>query len=397
MEIRFAGGDLNMNGVVFNIHDVVLLLIAGECGMLALLFWAYRDSRRLAHPLMAMFMLLNMLIAIDTLICLGEAIRYWVFYISPDLFLIFGFAYFLQGPVLYFYTRAMTSREFSFRWSHILHFLPAVVAQLYLYLVYHRYHADIQLNLVLGQKVFIFTGGYHDLFWVAQKAIVVIYGVASFLLLTRDPALSRYQLSKRNNSIFGWLHLLIGGFLLVWIWSLAAHIFDVFRSTGTANMMGVTGSYMTVVLINVLVFCSLLGSGLLGGRQPDKNVDRGDPPPVDRDLVEKICAAMESGKLFLNSRLTVEEFAGHVNLPPRQVSSAIKRQYGCNFLEYVNSYRVEEAKVGLADPANRDEAVLDIASKSGFNSKATFNRFFKKFAGVTPTEYRRRCLSGLPD
>lgn len=386
-----------MNGIVFNIHDVALLLIAGECGMLAMLFLAYRSNRRLANPFMAIFMLLNMLIAIDTLTCRGEVFRFWVFFVSPDLFFLFGFAYFLQGPVLYFYTRAMIFRESSLRRLHMLHLIPAAAAQLYLYFVYHRYPTDVQINLVLGKNVFIFTGGYHDVFWLAQKTIVVVYGVACFFLLTRDRALLKHQRSISKSSIFVWLHLLIGGFLLVWIWSLAAHIWGIFRSVDASSMMGITGNYMTVVLITVLVFYSLLGSGLLGNLQPGKNISRGDPAPMDLSLIERICAAMESGRLFLNPRLTVEEFAGHVKLPPRQVSSAIKGRYGCNFLEYVNSYRVQEAKIGLADPANRDESVLDIASKSGFNSKATFNRFFKKFAGVTPTEYRRRCLSGLPD
>ncbi|QIL91318.1 helix-turn-helix domain-containing protein [Microbulbifer sp. SH-1] len=386
-----------MNGIVFNIHDVALLLIAGECGMLAMLFFAYRSNRRLAHSLMAIFMLMNMLIAIDTLICRGEVFRFWVFFVSPDLFFLFGFAYFLLGPALYFYTRAVIFRESSFRRLHALHLIPAATAQLYLFLVYHRYPADVQINLVLGKSVFLFSGGYHDLFWLAQKAMVVVYGIACFFLLARDLVLPKHQRSISKNSIFVWLHLLIGGFLLVWIWSLAAHIWSVFRSVDASNVMGITGNYMTVLLTTVLMFYSLLGSGLLGGLRPGKNTSRGDPAPMDQSLIERICAAMESGRLFLNPRLTVEEFAGHVKLPPRQVSSAIKSRYGCNFLEYVNSYRVQEAKIGLADPANRDESVLDIASKSGFNSKATFNRFFKKFAGVTPTEFRRRCLSGLPD
>ncbi|MFD1217421.1 helix-turn-helix domain-containing protein [Microbulbifer celer] len=387
-----------MNGIVFNFHDVVLLFIAGECGLLAILFLACRGINPRAHTLLAMFLIFNMLVAVDTLMYWGEAFRYWVFHLSPDLFFLFGFAYFLQGPALYFYVRLMTSRNFSFRRTHILHLLPAIAAQLYLYFAYHRHPEDIQGELVLSLKIFNFTSGYHDIFLTTQKSIVVAYGIACFFTISRGCDLFKRQRSKNRGTLLVWLYLLVGGFLLVWFWGLITHIFGIYRPSGASDMMGVTGNYMTVVLTNVLVFYSLLSSGVFGGlRQYMNAAQTEDPAPVDPRLEERVCAAMESGKLFLNPRLTVEEFAGHVNLPPRQVSSAIKRRYGCNFLEYVNSYRVEEAKIGLADPANRDESVLDIASKSGFNSKATFNRFFKKFAGVTPTEYRRRCLSGLLD
>lgn len=383
-----------MKTVIFNVHDVALLLIAGECSILALLFLVHRGARYLNHLLLAIFLILNVLIAIDTLIYWGEAVRYRVFDILPNLFFLFGFAYFLEGPVLYWYTRSMIYNDFSFRLPDMLHVLPAVAAQIYLYFAYHRYPTSVQNDLVLDFQIFSSSGGHHNIFVTAQKSIVVVYGAVCLFQLARYRALLKDNYSNIEKIDFVWLHLLIGGFLLGWIWSLVTHVFGLYRPGDVSDIMGIVGNYGTFVLINVLIFYALVYAGVFEGISQDTK--RGRPEeqdPVDPSHVDRIRAAMETG-MFLNPRLTVDEFAGHVKLPPRQVSSVINRCLGRNFLEFVNSYRVEEAKRILAEPANIDDAVLDIALKSGFNSKATFNRFFKKFVGVTPTEYRCRCLSG---
>lgn len=392
--MRFTVIDRSMNGIVFNFHDVALLLVAGECGMLAILFLAYRGNSSPAHTLLAIFFLLNMLITIDTLIYWGQAFRYWVFHISPDLFFIFGFAYFLQGPLLYLYVRSAICQESSFHRLHVLHALPAIFAQLYLYFVYHRYPVGIQGDLVLNGDIYSSTGGFHTVFVTVKKTMVVAYGIACCLPVFRKIKGLKSQQIKRESSMLTWSFLLAGGFLVVWCWNLMTHIFGIYHPGGVSEVMGMTGNYLSMLLITTLVFYGLLCTDVLVGNKPDKNSDQQvSCEPIDPRLVERVSTAMESDKLFLNPRLTVEEFAAHVHMPPRQVSLVIKHQFGCNFLEYVNRYRVETAKIGLADPSNRGESVLDIASKSGFNSKATFNRFFKRFSGFTPTEYRRRCLT----
>lgn len=383
-----------MKVLIFNIHDAALLLIAGECSILAVLFLAHRGTRPLSHPLLAVFLILNALIAVDTLIYWGEAVRYRIFDISPNLFFLFGFAYFLEGPALYWYTRSMIYKDFTFRPLDALHLLPALAAQIYLYFAYHQYSAPVQSNLVLDFQ--IFASSPHDMFVTVQKSILIAYGAACLFQLVRYRALLKDSYSSIEKIDLVWLHLLVGGFLLAWTWNLATHVYGFYRPGEISDLMGIIGNYMTFVLINILVFYTLVHSDVFEGISQDARGGRPaeDPEPIDPDHVERIRSAMDTGRLYLNPRLTVNGFAAHVKLPPRRVSSVIKHHFGRNFLEFVNGYRVDEAKRILADPANRDNSVLDIAVKAGFNSKATFNRFFKKFAGVTPTEYRRRSLSG---
>jgi len=66
----------------------------------------------------------------------------------------------------------------------------------------------------------------------------------------------------------------------------------------------------------------------------------------------------------------------------------INRRFEQNFFEFINKYRVAEAKKLLEDPDHAQSTMIDIMADAGFNSKATFNTFFKKLVGSTPSQYR---------
>lgn len=375
-----------MKAVIFNIHDVALLLLAIECGMLAILLLFMRrggiTTRRL---LLALFLVLNALAALDALIFWGEEVRYRVFDVFPDIFFLFGLAVFLEGPVLYWFTRSMVARNFSFSPADALHLLPAVAAPVFLYFAYYRHPGHVQRDLILNFQ--IFQVPYFNLFVTAQKIIVIVYGVICLLRL------AGYGIMLKNNYSndrvdFEWLQLLVGGFLAVWTWVFMVHLVGMHTDTGAGDLMGILGIYLLLVLVNVLLFYSLIRPEVLASLGTEAERRGGDP--VNPENIDRIRAVMETGKLFLNPRLTLEEFSEHVDLPPRLVSSVINRCLNQNFHEFVNRYRVEEAKRLLGDPAYGRRSILDVAVMAGFNSKAAFNRFFSKFAGITPTQYRQK-------
>ena len=97
---------------------------------------------------------------------------------------------------------------------------------------------------------------------------------------------------------------------------------------------------------------------------------------------------MEQDKLYQEPQLTLQNLADRIALPSYQVSQIINDQLGKNFYELVNGYRVEEAKRLLSDPKSKNYTILSVGFEAGFNSKTTFNTVFKKFTGLTPTDYR---------
>ncbi len=87
--------------------------------------------------------------------------------------------------------------------------------------------------------------------------------------------------------------------------------------------------------------------------------------------------------------LTAPLLARHLATNTSYLSRALNEGLGQNFNEFVNRLRVEWVQEQLARPDN-DREVLAIALDAGFNSKASFNRVYKRITGETPTEFRRR-------
>ncbi|WP_298520435.1 helix-turn-helix transcriptional regulator [uncultured Kordia sp.] len=104
---------------------------------------------------------------------------------------------------------------------------------------------------------------------------------------------------------------------------------------------------------------------------------------------QQIIALMETDKLYKESDLSLADFAKAIGIPQRNLSQLIKQHTNKNFNQFVNYYRVEEAKRLLKDPEYDNLNMLGIAFESGFSSKATFYAVFKQFVGKTPNAYKQ--------
>ncbi len=88
----------------------------------------------------------------------------------------------------------------------------------------------------------------------------------------------------------------------------------------------------------------------------------------------------------LHKDITLSMVADYLGFSPSYCSKYIKKKTNQNFLDYVSSIRMREAETLLR---TSDMSITDISYNTGFNSIQSFNRIFKKFRGVTPTEYRK--------
>lgn len=106
------------------------------------------------------------------------------------------------------------------------------------------------------------------------------------------------------------------------------------------------------------------------------------------EIISKVMVVMENDKLYQEPELTLQNLSDKLGYPAYQVSLVINEGMKKTFYDLVNSYRVEEAKRLLLDPKSKNYTILSVGFEAGFNSKTTFNTVFKKFTGLTPTEYR---------
>lgn len=112
----------------------------------------------------------------------------------------------------------------------------------------------------------------------------------------------------------------------------------------------------------------------------------------DDELVKQINAqltsVMQKEKPYLNPDLSLQELANSLDISRHQLSAVINQKRQMNFYEFVNTYRVEEVKALMADIANKNEKVINLAYDAGFNSNASFYRIFKQITDLTPTKYK---------
>jgi AraC-like DNA-binding protein len=103
---------------------------------------------------------------------------------------------------------------------------------------------------------------------------------------------------------------------------------------------------------------------------------------------KQLLRLMDEKKPYRNGYLTLQELADELSISAHNLSQVINTRLGKNFYDFVNEYRVEEVKRRLLDPKYQNLKILAIGLDAGFNTKSTFNAFFKKRTGVTPSRYR---------
>jgi AraC-like DNA-binding protein len=106
-------------------------------------------------------------------------------------------------------------------------------------------------------------------------------------------------------------------------------------------------------------------------------------------IAESLTALMEKDRLFLQPDLNLHELSQHLQASKPLVSATINHVFQQNFNDYINDLRIEEF-IRLYRDNHEKYTLLALAYDSGFNSKATFNRAFKKSKGTSPMEYLNR-------
>ncbi|MBE7051569.1 MAG: helix-turn-helix transcriptional regulator [Ruminococcaceae bacterium] len=89
---------------------------------------------------------------------------------------------------------------------------------------------------------------------------------------------------------------------------------------------------------------------------------------------------------YANASLSIPVIAKQFNIHPNYLSSIFKSNTNSTIIEYLSQVRIASAKKYLTES---DLTIKDIALKIGYNNSHTFTRIFKKFEGVTPSDYRK--------
>lgn len=113
------------------------------------------------------------------------------------------------------------------------------------------------------------------------------------------------------------------------------------------------------------------------------------PQQID-EIVPRLLKLMEQEQIYLNPDLTLQDLAHRLKIHYNYLSQIIHERFGRGYNDFINQYRIGAAQRLLADPTTEKKNISEIMYQVGFYSKSVFNTVFKKFTGLTPSEYKAK-------
>lgn len=381
-----------MKLVLFNGHDLVLVITIYQCILFAVFLIASRKLVFYRRLLLALFLLSQAAISLDILVWWGQALRPYIEAECPWLLFLFRTAHWIEAPLLLLYVRAMMYGNAFFKkmdWFLFVPFFLSLAHYLFSWAVldYEAKIAELARYSLESESI------YSRVFFLVREGFrffVIAYALYELLRYQKRIREAHSNLSKIN---LDWLKLLASGFLFLRAYAIVISLGLIskyeFSLPINTEYLGLGANYVLLVFLSFLIYFGLTRSIFFSGLARESATSKKPIAEIPVEDVNRILSYMQSEKPFLDHYLRVESLAEKLEMSPRLLSNCINRHLNKSFFEFVNGYRVEEAKYYLLSSEYSEATILEIMEHSGFNSKATFNTLFKKTYGLTPSQFRR--------
>lgn len=284
--------------------------------------------------------------------------RPWVYISEESLSLIYG-------PLLLLFVCSSINRKLVFRYKALL-FLPLMI---YLGLVCQR--------PLIASPDYRPPLGMENIMWlqIAFFVVAVIF---------------YWQWRRQNKHLLLKKHQISIAYILACI--LIIHLSQIARwlFTDWPPLRDVVPITSTLFFFLFLVYALLHSRSLKDISEMPPEVDKDKTRQLYTTLLEKIAAE----RPYLDTDLTIQQLATSVDTSVAALRQSLQQWSGQGFYEFINQYRLAEAKKLLRDPDEQRYTIEGIARQCGFASRSAFYKAFKIDTGDSPAEYRRKHLSG---
>lgn len=359
-----------------------LFVLAGGFALLFLIILISNKGKRTDHWILAVLLLLIITSSYYVFLLYHKNGDYY-----EPIFSEINYAIpLLYGVLLWFYSKSLLLKNFKFKAIDLLHFVP-----FFLFLGYVFY-------MMMNQKI----ETEHKMGYPLIK--LIINPIYIFLTLS---FLNKFTKKLKDNFAFDlqehhyWLSWVAYGGLGLWVVACLGNIFNYFDD-GESNLLG---DYFLVGFLALFLFIlayvgfnrtkifqavsrdeQLSVESMDDEKSPEESKSESDD---NRPLFDKLLQVMQADQPFLDSQLSLHKLSERSKIPSAKLSNIINKYADQNFYDFVNKYRVDMIKERLKTEDMKLYSILGIAEECGFNSKASFNRVFKKMEGQTPTQYMK--------
>ena len=346
-------------------------------GFLSTLLLGVIPQNKRANRFLALMMLTFSLWLVDFFLRIGG-----IYQQNPDYYFLPIFYSFAFGPLLYGYVKQLTTSNYRWRWSLTIHFVPVILqAGLYIFLQFQDYEFRrwfwFEVHRPYTQRLeFLLT-----------LISLLVYGYFSLRLVQRYQLLIREHYSEISAINLQWLKLVLSGILLVSVfWGVDLYFREVLGIYLDHNFSSISmGFFILLLAIGSIRQNSLTHLDFIPLHKVAQNIAK--EKVIDPHVLASIQDTIKTEKYYLQPDLSLKEFSKYIGIPSRTISEHLNQGLQLSFIDFVNQHRVEAVKEAIQSGALEHKTLLGIALDCGFNSKATFNRVFKKITGSTPGNF----------
>ncbi len=341
----------------------ILLIIVSSAGLLhGVLFAAYlivfKKKKTIANRLLGLLLIfMAFRIGKSVLLNFGNGLE--------PIFIFIGLGFLLLiGPLLRWYVLGMTQADFKLPKLFYFELIPFVVIFISSLFVTKEWYENSKIVIIVFASGLIFIY-LHLVFYISL----------SWLIFKRvKKRYPKESQTKYQKAILDWLPLLIAGFAFIW----ASYVLNILDNA-VPYVIGPIVYSLTIYFLSYKAF-------QLKATELDGNVFKVNE---DHLLFDRINELVVGHKLYRESDLSLSKLSKESGKTTQLISSVINQYARRNFNDYINYYRIQDAKTFLSNSESEKYTISSIAFDMGFSSLSSFNSAFKKFEGITPSAYRK--------
>lgn len=336
-------------------------------------------------------------------------VGYWMlgfagWYDSHDSYSTFMFYFpfnhwFLLGPAVYFYFKSLTNKNFKLQSKDLWHFLPELLVLCYEGFIFLKEFLidyllnDIPLSLFYNTKGPMADGiePLESILFYLSQASIIIYFIVTIRMYRRYRDYLNQNFSKTDQLKFTWLRNFLYAVMIGQIIQLGFFLAEMLTVESLSYIdKWYSFFFLGIIIYYLCIFGFNIDNSVFQKLEfEEEERDAKQPDSANTALKQQILQHISAEKPFLDPELSLTDLAKQLNYPTNQLSQIINKEMGKNFNEFINAFRIDTVKEKLLNEDNSHLSILGVAFESGFNSKATFNRVFKKLTGQTPSEFVR--------
>ncbi len=326
----------------------------------------------------------------------GPLINQWIgepwgsFLVDPLLLLI--------GPSFYGYIRSLSRPERGHQLK--VHLIP-----FFLYLPFLIYFAltvfAVQPNPQYMKE--IYSSSYAVAMSIFKFGHLLTYVSLTFGELKRHQKRIEQVFANLKGKDLQWVRYLLTTFLLLSLLSLGIYLVAIQRPAWQNQLTLFNLVLISLYLITITFYAFQQGTifdlDLSQVGEPrelptlwettDPKYEKSGLRETDVTEISQKIDQWMLGKGYLDPEVNLARLAEAIQVPYYRISEVLGKYRKTSFYELINSHRIKDIQQALSDPNYAHLSILGIAFEFGFNAKSTFNTAFKKFAGMSPSEYKK--------